>query len=75
MMVLSPFTEKRGHHWTLTGFAVDVWGEEKAREENIQFLHAPFTQLAAMEIFQSRSSSNQRSLGHLSCTRPSLQIG
>lgn len=28
-------TEKRGHRWALTGFAVDIWGEEKVREENI----------------------------------------
>jgi hypothetical protein len=22
--------EKRGWHWTLTGFAMEVWGEEEA---------------------------------------------
>jgi hypothetical protein len=24
--------EKRGHHWALTGFAVEVWGQEKVIE-------------------------------------------
>jgi len=35
-------TEKRGHHWALTGFAVNIWGEEKARGKRISSFTCAF---------------------------------